>query len=223
MRQFLKSLSGRAEFAVVIGVAFGYPILISLLRGFAISPQKNISTATLLSLVIFELAIGGLLLAFLNLRGWTAQKIGLRPTLHDTGIGLLILGATTLVWIGTFYLVYFVSPETVGHMRDTYAKLKGSAVSPALVVGMSAINAAFEEIFVTGYVITLLKTSRSAWFAVNVSAGIRLAYHLYQGQVAVLGILPLGLIYAFWFVRTGRLWPLIVAHALQDIVALLIP
>jgi membrane protease YdiL (CAAX protease family) len=214
-------LNARAEFAVVVCIAFGYPIFVSILRGFAVLPQKNLSAGNLTYLVLFELAIGGGLGVFLILRGWSAEKIGLRPTIRDTGIGILILVFTTLIWAAIFYVTYFVAPEIVTRIRDTYATLKGTNVSPALAAGVSIFNAAFEEILVTGYVITALKKSGSDWFAINVSTGIRLAYHLYQGQMAVLGILPLGLIYAFWYARSGRLWPLIVAHTLQDIWALL--
>jgi len=56
--------------------------------------------------------------------------------------------------------------------------------------------------------------------AVNISAGIRVAYHLYQGPMAVLAIVPYARIAAVWFARTKRLAPLIVAHALMDFIAL---
>ena len=52
----------------------------------------------------------------------------------------------------------------------------------------------------------------------NVSAGIRVAYHHYQGPMAVLGIVPFALILTIWFARTRRLAPLIVAHAIVDFV-----
>jgi membrane protease YdiL (CAAX protease family) len=154
-------------------------------------------------------------------RGWTFPKIGLQPTFKDTGIGLLLLAVTTIVWVVIFYAAYFISPQTVAHMLATYAQLKAGTLSIHSLVGFSVINAAFEEIFVSGYVITALKPSRGTTFAINVSAAIRLLYHIYQGQMAVLGVLPLGLIYAFWYARTGRLWPLIVAHTIQDVASLL--
>ena len=70
------------------------------------------------------------------------------------------------------------------------------------MVAVSAINPVFEEVFV--------------------SAGIRVFHHFYQGAVGVVGVAPLALLYAYWFARTGRLWPLIVAHALTDFTALAI-
>jgi membrane protease YdiL (CAAX protease family) len=33
-------------------------------------------------------------------------------------------------------------------------------------------------------------------------------------------IIPLGFIFAYWFARTGRLWPVILAHAIFDFIGL---
>jgi membrane protease YdiL (CAAX protease family) len=88
------------------------------------------------------------------------------------------------------------------------------------VVILSLVNPVFEEVFVCGYLINALKKERSLVFAINVSVAIRLAYHLYQGPMVVLSIVPMGLIFGYWFARTGRLWPLVTAHALLDFFAL---
>jgi len=76
-------------------------------------------------------------------------------------------------------------------------------------------------VFVAGYVIAALKDVRGTTFAINVSVVIRLVYHLYQGISGVLSIIPMGLIFGYWFARKGRLWPLIAAHALLDLVPFL--
>jgi membrane protease YdiL (CAAX protease family) len=55
--------------------------------------------------------------------------------------------------------------------------------------------------------------------AVGASAGIRASYHLYQGIGGMLGNLAMGLLFAGLFLRWGRVMPLVVAHALIDIVA----
>ena len=38
--------------------------------------------------------------------------------------------------------------------------------------------------------------------------------------VGVLGIVPMALLFAYWYAHTRRLWPLIVAHAILDLVGL---
>jgi membrane protease YdiL (CAAX protease family) len=84
------------------------------------------------------------------------------------------------------------------------------------------VNGFFEEIFVAGYVITALTQVRSMWLAINVSTVIRLLYHLYQGPLGVLYVVPLGLVSGYVFARTRQLWPLILAHILIDIAGLAI-
>jgi uncharacterized protein len=71
-------------------------------------------------------------------------------------------------------------------------------------------------------VIAALDPRRSAWTGINVSVAIRLLYHLYQGPLGVLYIVPLGLVFAWWYARSARLWPLVIAHALYDFSALAI-
>ena len=89
------------------------------------------------------------------------------------------------------------------------------------IVAGSLINAVFEEVFVCGYVVSSLRERIGVTNAISVSAGIRVAYHLYKGvALAVLSVTPLALIFAIWFARTRRLAPLILAHATIDFVVL---
>jgi membrane protease YdiL (CAAX protease family) len=222
MKNFIQSLSARLEFAFVVGAAFGYIIVISFLRGIGFLPQKVYDGRHLLAIVIFEMIVGAVLVSFLWLRNWRPRTIGLRPTLKDTGIGLLLLVAAMLAYYVVWYMVWLFSPVTIAHVHAIYAQLKSPThPSVAAVLGNSCINATFEEVFVSGYVITAVRRWRSPMFAASVSVAIRLLYHLYQREMAFIGVLPLGLLFASWYVRSGRLWPLIVAHAIEDFVALM--
>jgi membrane protease YdiL (CAAX protease family) len=90
------------------------------------------------------------------------------------------------------------------------------------IVANGMINPLFEEVFVCGYVMTALRKEGHTWFALNASVAIRLLYHLYQGPLGVLSIIPMGLMSGYWYARTGRLWPVIVAHAAMDMLAMLV-
>ena len=48
---------------------------------------------------------------------------------------------------------------------------------------------------------------------------LRGSYHLYQGISAGLGNIVMGVVFAWYFHKTGRIWPLIIAHFLIDAVA----
>jgi membrane protease YdiL (CAAX protease family) len=56
---------------------------------------------------------------------------------------------------------------------------------------------------------------------VATSALVRASYHLYQGIGGLLGNLAMGVLFGWLFLRWGRVMPLVVAHALIDIVAFL--
>lgn len=213
MRQIIESLSPRAEFATVMLVAFGMFVMSSLTTAFDGGPSSPLTNDALLDLVVYEAVLLAMLGIFLSLRGWRPSDVGLSPTLKDTAIGGIIVLAD--------YLVYIVAWSIYSQFASLGSNLPISAdLQASNVVLLSLVNGFFEELFVCGYLINAVKKRRSVVFAINVSVAIRLAYHLYQGPIAVPSIVPMGLIFAYWFAKTGRLWPLVVAHALMDFLAL---
>jgi membrane protease YdiL (CAAX protease family) len=78
-------------------------------------------------------------------------------------------------------------------------------------------NGALEEIVMIGYLLTRLR--QIGWSdhrALVTSAVIRGGYHLYQGWGGFFGNLVMGLIFGWWFQRTRRVLPLLIAHFLLD-------
>jgi membrane protease YdiL (CAAX protease family) len=90
---------------------------------------------------------------------------------------------------------------------------------PVLIISAVA-NAWAEEVLVVGYLLhTLRRLGVSENRALAVSAVLRGSYHLYQGFGGGLGNLLMGLVFGRVWQRTNRLWPLVGAHALLDVVA----
>jgi len=52
--------------------------------------------------------------------------------------------------------------------------------------------------------------------ALAASAILRGSYHLYQGPGAFFGNMVMGVIFGWWFQRTRRVLPLVIAHFLLD-------
>jgi membrane protease YdiL (CAAX protease family) len=81
-------------------------------------------------------------------------------------------------------------------------------------------NGILEEILVVGYL--LRRLDQLGWSparAIALSALLRGSYHLYQGFGGFLGNAVMGVIFGVLYRRWGRVTPLIIAHALIDIVA----
>lgn len=214
----VKRLFDRAEFVIVITVAFGYFILGSVVWALYSNHRAVMLTdSQLWFLVVYESVVLVFLAAFLAKRGWRAQSIGLVFHRNDpvTGVGLFI----------TAYAAYFLLYNLLLPVLPDLGRMapKGSELEWIPVLLVSIINPVFEEVFVCGYVISYFKLSgQSLTFAVNVSIAIRLAYHLYQGVNGVILIIPLGLLFTYWVARSGRLWPVIIAHALIDFTGLIV-
>lgn len=81
-------------------------------------------------------------------------------------------------------------------------------------------NAVAEEVIVVAYfLIRLRQLGVGQYAALASSALLRGTYHLYQGFGGGLGNAVMGVIFARWYQATARLWPLIIAHAMIDVVA----
>jgi membrane protease YdiL (CAAX protease family) len=168
--------------------------------------------------MIVEPILGLAAFGFLHLRRWQFNSLGLR--INFKGI-LEGVGLTAIVWVAcalTLNLTLMFFHLDARHLSE---RLIAPGINPFIGAANSIVNPLFEEIFVTGYIVSALKRQGSPWLAINLSAAIRLSYHTYQGELAVHTVLPLGLIFAAWYSRFGRLWPLVVAHGIFDFTAIM--
>ncbi|WP_308252170.1 CPBP family intramembrane glutamic endopeptidase [Pseudonocardia sp. KRD291] len=129
--------------------------------------------------------------------------LGLAALIGIPGLGLYLLGRV----IG---IAPDVAPST---LTDVWWRI------PVLVASALA-NAWAEEIVMIGYLLTRLRQlGVSENRAAGATALLRGAYHLYQGVGAFVGNVVMGLVFGRVWQRGNRLWPLVGAHALIDVVA----
>ncbi|MBI1213920.1 MAG: CPBP family intramembrane metalloprotease [Alphaproteobacteria bacterium] len=214
MKRLIAAIPQQAEIAIVLICAFGLPLTYSVLIASGVVDAGTTTDARLVRLLIFELATLGLLGSLLWARGWTLERLGFgTPVLQDAidGAGLVA--------------VAYLLPACILLVLPT--ELKQSAASTLLfgplslpaIVATSIVNPVFEEVFVVGYVFAALRGA-NGMLAINVSIALRLAYHLYQGAASVIFILPLAVMFAWWYSKRASLWPLLFAHAALDFMAL---
>jgi membrane protease YdiL (CAAX protease family) len=168
---------------------------------------------------VLQLVGWGALGAYLLIRaGFALRAVGLdgtrpgRDALGAAGLAALI-GVPGL----GLYLVarglgvnLTVAPST---LTDTWWRM------PVLVASAVA-NAWAEEVVMVGYLLTRLRQlGWSANRALGAQAVLRGSYHLYQGLGGFVGNLVMGLVFGRVWQRHNRLWVLVGAHALIDVVA----
>jgi CAAX protease family protein len=224
----------RIEIAVVLAVTFGlsaYTAIVSLaeavllgLSGQKVTLNRRLSPIDLINLglnlasVLQLLAWGTLGLYLLWRSGFGPRSIGLgrfrwRPDLLG-GLGLAAV-------IGLPGLGLYVAGRKLGigvavvpaELYDTWWRIP-------VLLAVAFANGWAEEIIVVAFLMTRLRQLGHAPVMVLVlSSLLRGAYHLYQGFGAGLGNIVMGLVFGYVWQRTGRLWPLIIAHGLIDAVA----
>jgi len=216
----IRRLPVGVEFLVVVTWAFGLPIFASIMTlGAPGSAAPVFNNAELLGTLIFEVIQLGFLSWFLRIRGWTLEKFGLHFSWRGTAVGAVLLGVTYALVIGAQEAAQIIFNYDLEAAAARAPKVDPD-LSMQLVFLVSVVNGIFEELFVAGYIITSLTARRGVWTAINVSVVVRLLYHLYQGPIGILTVVPMGLLYGYVYSRTRQLWPLMVAHVLLDLVAL---
>jgi len=222
LHERIRRLPPGIEFLIVVSWAFGMPIfssILAILGSDAETGRTVFNNEALVSILVFEVVQSLFLVWFLRIRGWTLDKFGLHCTWRATAWGIVLLVVTYMLTLGAQALAQMVLPLDHARALERYPTA-GRSLSMELVFLTSTVNGIFEEVFVAGYIITVLKERRGDWIAINVSTVVRMLYHLYQGPIGIITVVPLGMLYGYTYVRSRQLWPLIVAHVLVDIIGL---
>ena len=90
----------------------------------------------------------------------------------------------------------------------------------AILVLAAVQNALLEEVVMVGYLFTRLRgLGWGPWPMIVTSAALRGCYHLYQGFGQGVGNFLMGLVFGWWYLRTKRVLPLVIAHTILDVFA----
>lgn len=168
---------------------------------------------------VLQLVGWGALGAYLLLRaGFALRDVGLdrrrpgRDALGAAGLAALIgvPGLGLYLVARAIGVSLTIAPST---LDDTWWRV------PVLLASAAA-NSWAEEVVMVGYLLTRLR--QLGWSenrSLVVQALLRGSYHLYQGLGGFVGNVAMGLVFGRVWQRTNRLWMLVGAHTLIDVVA----
>ncbi|MEO3977414.1 type II CAAX endopeptidase family protein [Streptomyces sp. CAU 1734] len=134
----------------------------------------------------------------------------------DLGRGTLIAAG-----IGSAGLAFYLAARATGFNLTVVPESLPEVWWKFPVLILSAIqNSVVEEVIVVGYLLRRLdQLGWSPMAALAASSLLRGSYHLYQGIGGFIGNMVMGVVFVLLYRRWGRIGPLVVAHALLDIVA----
>lgn len=141
------------------------------------------------------------------------RRDGLRDVLRGAVVAACVGGAGL-----AFYLAAHASGANLAvdpsQLPDTWWRIP-------ILVAVAAQNAVLEEVIVLGYLTRRLQQlGWSSRRSTTASALLRGSYHLYQGLGGFAGNVIMGALFCHLYRRWGRVMPLVVAHTLIDVVAL---
>lgn len=214
----------RLELGLVLLLAFSPGILGLLILALGPQGTAEVEAELVPSVVsiVFELFLSwtpvlvvGFLLAR-NREGWAG--IGLaRFRAADLGMGLLLWVASFILVLVLAQLFQYFGQREVDFLPEGLP-LWFRAIQAVLIAVTAGVT---EEIVVRGYAQTRLEQLRAPVAVILLlPTALWGVLHVYQGVGAALTIFGLGLMYAWYFHRTRRLWPLILAHILFDMTQL---
>jgi membrane protease YdiL (CAAX protease family) len=159
----------------------------------------------------------------LSRRRLSFRDIGLRWSVRDLAVGLGIAVVSYIAYIVGGFVVYLVHHAFFPPGTSGVSAADLSSHSSLLAIPFALINPFFEELIVRAYLMTEVKALTGSWFLAAISSvAIQWSYHLYYGWDVSLSIAFSFLAYSIYFVRAQKATPLVVAHGLQDIWALLL-
>lgn len=206
------------DVALVAGSVAGLFLALSVPRFLrsGIGKPIHIADINLLGTLATEVVLAAIWLPVLRRRGWTVGHLARAYENLDVLRGVCLACAAWVAYVFAYNIVVLAWPGFA--VSATAFRLTGTVSWPT-AMGLIVLNPIFEESLYEGYIANALR--RSGWaVALGASTALRLALHLYQGPIALVSILPTGVIFTGYYLRTRRLWPLIASHMLLDAIAI---
>jgi len=190
--------------------------------------RSSVEEVALLALAVYVLHRQGRTMVDLGFSSTTAAgAISVMPRVSDLFPAVYLtfgaIAARYVFWYG-FVIVTWLSGIHL-HSQAMNVGFAHVARSDILIRSAAAlvvvVNAIYEESLVRAYLMTeVVYFTRKPWLALFVSVIVQSSYHLYQGVLPAFSDLALFFVFAFFYMRTGRIWPVIFAHMLLDVIAM---
>lgn len=169
--------------------------------------------------IVFALALVALVIYLLWEPGTHAlRRIGLDLSRFGSDLGRGIL---LVLVIGVPGLGLYVAGRMLGVTVTVVASPLDAAWYTVPLLLLSALRAGLvEEVILLGYLFDRLRRVGWSWWTIILAtAGLRAAYHAYQGVGSIIGNFVMGVVFGWCYRRWGRVMPLVIAHTVIDIVA----
>ncbi len=189
------------------------PLLVVALKLPAAVVMSDMQLARVLGV---EALLAVLWVPILRRRGWSLGSATVRGARLDVPRGLGLFAASHVAYV----MLYWTAVAVMPRFREVAGAIQiGGTPSLWMVLLVSLVNPIAEEFLYLGFIANVVK-SNGVMFAIAAGTLARIAIHVYQGPIGVVGAAATGVVFGVYYVQTGRLWPVIIAHGVADVLAL---
>jgi uncharacterized protein len=170
--------------------------------------------------LIHEAGSLALLAYVLRRRDRTLKNIGLDFHQNDIAKGLALCSGAFVIYYLTAIPIYRSSLFATAQTSARNPQVIFAGASAGMMLVYSLASSIFEETLVRGYLMTeLIGLSCPVWLATCASFLLQGSYHLYYGIPGALAVSSSFALWAIYFAISRRLWPVLLAHAFYDVMA----
>jgi len=210
------------DLLIVLGISL-LPIIITALYRFCVTrisyypEQLNLK---LISSITHEVLSILLLFYVLVNRGKTYKDLGIIINVKEILIGIGVFICAYIMYYISYYLLRSILPGSL--LQELTTKNVDYLTNFTWLLALYiVINPFFEELIVRGFAITeIYSLTNSKIIAVVISTLLQSTYHLYQGIFPTLLMTFTFLFYSIYYIKTGKLTPIIIAHLIFDLLIL---
>ena len=155
-----------------------------------------------------------------NLRvAW--ERLGLRRFARSA-LGWMLLALFVYYLFAGLFSTLVLEPQQDDIAEDLGVGDESVLVAVAAVVLIVGLAALSEEMFFRGFVFSGLRSRMTVWPAAVISGLVFGLVHAPTGITTVIPLAVFGVALAWLYDRTGSLWPSVIAHAMNNALALAI-
>lgn len=234
--QRFREMTGNSDFRIskMTWISLGFLLLIYPLASIApgadlslletLGENQGLLMFVLITTVIFQWAFFGLIYLSVFREQTFLLGLGFRKIRWlDFAWAISFLLTAMLILQGLAWILAQIGMPMLGEV----GLLIPTDLSGRLVwVGVSFTAGFCEESMFRGYLMTRLRliAGFKSWvWPVVISAVAFGACHAYQGWPGFIVISVYGAMFSLLYIRTGSIWPGIIAHTFQDLLALVVP
>ena len=223
MKIILKKLSPISELLIVLIIGFGLFIYSSTATFFIIYSDFTHSwiykytISSHLIILIYETIALLIIIYILKVREWRLSYFNLQFTFRMILIAILLILIKNFIGGVAYKILELAKVIDEPATKHVQYRMDINWIVISLFV---VLNSIYEEFILVGYLFKRLEKYHPA-VIIGLSTLIRLSYHTYQGWFILFSVIPMGLVFGYYYFRYKKLWPLIIAHGVMNLIIFL--